>query len=125
MANNFHSDLDKFNPRELHLRQKLLSREIKQPLDSRAIEISTFDVSADFLALGFSCIGITLTLDNTGIHRNGMPGRIPNAKAAKELERKLNELIKEINEQASDIRYLKRRIEELELKLELCKRSGD
>lgn len=95
--NNFRSDFDdKFNPRELHLKQKLLSREIKQPLDSRAIEISTFDVSADFLALGFSCIGITLTLDNTGIHRNGTPGRIPNAKAAKELERKLNELIKKL-----------------------------
>ena len=94
---NFYSDFnDKFNPRELHLKQKLLSREIKQPLDSRAIEISTFDVSADFLALGFSCIGITLTLDNTGIHRNGTPGRIPNAKAAKELERKLNELIKRL-----------------------------
>ena len=94
---NFRSDFDdKFNPRELHLKQKLLSREIKQPLDSRAIEISTFDVSADFLALGFSCIGITLTLDNTGIHRNGTPGRIPNAKAAKELERKLNELIKRL-----------------------------
>ena len=94
---NFRSDFDdKFNPRELHLKQKLLCREIKQPLDSRAIEISTFDVSADFLALGFSCIGITLTLDNTGIHRNGTPGRIPNAKAAKELERKLNELIKRL-----------------------------
>lgn len=94
---NFRSVFDsKFNPRELHLKQKLLSREIKQPLDSRAIEISTFDVSADFLALGFSCIGITLTLDNTGIHRNGTPGRIPNAKAAKELERKLNELIKRL-----------------------------
>lgn len=95
--NNFHSAFDsKFNPRELHLKQKLLSKEIKQPLDSRAIEISTFDVSADFLALGFSCIGITLTLDNTGIHRNGTPGRLLNAKAAKELERKLNELIKKL-----------------------------
>lgn len=43
----------------------------------------------------------------------------------KQHKAKLNELIKEINEQASDIRYLKRRIEELELKLELCKRGGD
>ena len=93
----FRSAFDsKFNPRELHLKQKLLSREIKEPLDSRALEISTFDVSGDFLALGFSCIGVTLTLDNTGIHRNGTPGRIPNAKAAKELERKLNELIKKL-----------------------------
>lgn len=39
----------------------------------------------------------------------------------KQHKAKLNELIKEINEQASDIRYLKRRIE----KLELCKRGGD
>jgi len=43
----------------------------------------------------------------------------------KQHKAKLNELVGIINEQASDIRYLKRRIEELELKLELCKRGGD
>lgn len=39
----------------------------------------------------------------------------------KQHKAKLNELVGIINEQASDIRYLKRRIEELEL----CKRGGD
>ena len=43
----------------------------------------------------------------------------------KQHKAKLNELVKEINEQVSGIRYLKRRIEELERKLELCKRGGD
>ena len=94
MANNFRSDLDNFKPGELHLRQKLLSRETKQPLDYRAIEISTFDVSADFLALGFSCIGITLTGDNTGIWKNGTPGRMPNKELAEALKKELYSLIK-------------------------------
>ena len=92
--NNFHSDLDKFNPRELHLKQKLLSREIKEPPASRAIEISTFDVSADFLALGFSCVGITLTADNTGIWKNGTPGRKNNKELAEALKKELYSLIK-------------------------------
>lgn len=92
--NNFHSDLDKFNPRELHLKQKLLSREIKQPLDSRALGISTFDVSADFLALGFSCVGVTLTANNTGIWKNGTPGRKNNKELAEALKKELYSLIK-------------------------------
>lgn len=91
---NFRSDLDGFKPGELHLRQKLLNREIKQPLDSRAIEISTFDVSADFLALGFSCVGITLTADNTGIWRNGTPGRKNNKELAEALKKELYSLVK-------------------------------
>lgn len=92
--NNFHSDLDKFNPRELHLRQKLISREIKQPLDSRALEISTFDISADFLSLGFSCIGLTLTADNTGVWKNGTPGRLGNKELAEALKKALYGLVK-------------------------------
>ena len=92
--NNFHSDLDKFNPRELHLRQKLISREIKQPLDSRALEISTFDISADFFSLGFSCIGLTLTADNTGVWQNGTPGRMPNKELAEALKKELYSLVK-------------------------------
>lgn len=92
---NFRSAFDgKFNPRELHLRQKLLSREIKEPLDSRALEISTFDVSADFLSLGFSCIGLTLTADNTGIWKNGTPGRKNNKELAEALKKELYSLIK-------------------------------
>ena len=91
---NFHSDLDKFNPRELHLRQKLISREIKQPLDSRALEISTFDISADFLSLGFSCIGLTLTADNTGVWKNGTPGRLGNKELAEALKKALYGLVK-------------------------------
>ena len=95
MANNFRSAFDsKFNPRELHLKQKLLSREIKEPLDSRALEISTFDISADFLALGFSCVGITLTADNTGIWKNGTPGRKNNKELAEALKKELYSLIK-------------------------------
>lgn len=43
----------------------------------------------------------------------------------KQHKAKLNELVRVINEQADDIKYLKRRVETLELKLELCKRSGD
>ena len=43
----------------------------------------------------------------------------------KQHKAKLNELVRGINEQADDIKYLKRRVETLELKLELCKRSGD
>lgn len=91
---NFRSDFDNFKPGELHLRQKLLSRETKQPLDSRAIEISTFDVSADFLALGFSCVGVTLTGDNTGIWRNGTPGRLGNKELAEALKKALYGLVK-------------------------------
>ena len=92
---NFRSAFDdKFNPRKLHLKQKLLTREIKQPLDSRALEISTFDVSADFLALGFSCIGLTLTADNTGIWKNGTPGRKNNKELAEALKKELYSLIK-------------------------------
>jgi hypothetical protein len=92
---NFRSAFDdKFNPRELHLKQKLLNREIKQPLDSRAIEISTFDVSGDFLSLGFSCVGITLTADNTGIWKNGTPGRKNNKELAEALKKALYSLVK-------------------------------
>ena len=95
MANSFRSVFDdKFNPRELHLAQKLLTREIKEPLDSRAIEISTFDVSADFLALGFSCVGITLTGNNTGIWKNGTPGRLGNKELAEALKKELYSLLK-------------------------------
>lgn len=94
MASNFRSDLDGFKPGELHLRQKLLNREIKQPLDSRAIEVSTFDVSGDFLALGFSCVGITLTADNTGIWKNGTPGRKNNKELAEALKKELYSLVK-------------------------------
>ena len=43
----------------------------------------------------------------------------------KQHKAKLNELVRVIKEQADDIKYLKRRVETLELKLELCKRSGD
>lgn len=39
----------------------------------------------------------------------------------KQHKAKLNELVRAINEQADDIKYLKRRVETLELKLELCK----
>ena len=91
---NFRSDLDGFKPGELHLKQKLLSREIKEPLDSRALEISTFDVSGDFLALGFSCVGVTLTADNTGIWKNGTPGRKNNKELAEALKKELYSLIK-------------------------------
>ena len=91
---NFRSDLDGFKPGELHLRQKLLNREIKQPLDSRAIEVSTFAVSGDFLTLGFSCVGITLTADNTGIWKNGTPGRKNNKELAEALKKELYSLIK-------------------------------
>ena len=91
---NFRSDFDNFKPGELHLRQKLLNTETKQPLDSRAIEISTFDVSADFLALGFSCVGVTLTGDNTGIWRNGTPGRLGNKELAEALKKALYSLVK-------------------------------
>lgn len=94
MASNFRSDLDNFKPGELHLKQKLLSTETKQPLDSRAIEISTFDVSADFLSLGFSCVGVTLTADNTGIWKNGTPGRLSNKELAEALKKELYSLIK-------------------------------
>jgi hypothetical protein len=94
MANNFRSDFDNFKPGELHLRQKLLSRELKEPLDSRALEISTFDVSADFLALGFSCVGVTLTADNTGIWKNGTPGRKNNKELAEALKKELYSLVK-------------------------------
>jgi hypothetical protein len=86
---NFRSVFDdKFNPRELHLSQKLLTREIKEPLDSRPIEVSTFDISADFLALGFSCIGLTLTADNTGVWKNGTPGRLGNKELAEALKKR-------------------------------------
>ena len=94
---NFRSVFDdKFNPRELHLDKKLLKRETKETSSGRDIEIALWDISKDFQNLGFTALGVTLTLDNTGIHRNGTPGRIPNEKAAKELERKLNELIKKL-----------------------------
>lgn len=91
---NFRSDFDNFKPGELHLRQKLLNRETKQPLDSRPLEIYTYDISADFLALGFSCVGITLTGDNTGVWRNGTPGRMPNKELAEALKKELYSLIK-------------------------------
>ena len=91
---NFRSDFDNFKPGELHLRQKLLNQEVKQPLDSRAIEISTFDVSADFLALGFSCVGVTLTADNTGIWKNVTPGRKNNKELAEALKKELYSLVK-------------------------------
>lgn len=95
MASNFRSVFDdKFNPRELHLSQKLLTREIKEPLDSRPIEVSTFDISADFLSLGFSCIGLTLTADNTGIWKNGTPGRLGNKELAEALKKELYSLVK-------------------------------
>lgn len=91
---NFRSDLDGFKPNELHLRKKLISRETKEIAGSRDIEIATFDISADFLNLGFSCVGLTLTLDNTGIHRNGTPGRMKNKQAAEALKKELYALIK-------------------------------
>ena len=91
---NFRSDFDNFKPGELHLKQKLLNKETKQPLDSRPLEIYTYDISADFLALGFSCVGITLTGDNTGVWRNGTPGRMPNKELAEALKKELYSLIK-------------------------------
>ena len=91
---NFRSDFDNFKPGELHLRQKLLNRETKQPLDSRPLEIYTYDISADFLALGFACVGLTLTGDNTGVWRNGTPGRMPNKELAEALKKELYSLIK-------------------------------
>ena len=94
MANNFCSDFDGFKPNELHLRKKLISRETKETAGSRDIEVATFDISADFLNLGFSCVGLTLTLDNTGIHRNGTPGRMKNKQAAEALKKELYALIK-------------------------------
>jgi hypothetical protein len=94
MANNFRSDFDGFKPNELHLRKKLISRETKETAGSRDIEVATFDISADFLNLGFSCVGLTLTLDNTGIHRNGTPGRMKNKQAAEALKKELYALIK-------------------------------
>ena len=94
MANNFRSDFDGFKPNELHLRKKLISRETKETAGSRDIEVATFDISADFLNLGFSCVGLTLTLDNTGIHRNGTPGRMKNNQAAEALKKELYALIK-------------------------------
>nr|DAI12244.1 MAG TPA: replication protein A [Bacteriophage sp.] len=94
---NFRSVFDdKFNPRELHLDKKLLKRETKETSSGQDIEIALWDISRDFQNLGFTALGVTLTLDNTGIWKNGTPGRIPNGKAAKELERKLNELIKKL-----------------------------
>lgn len=91
---NFRSDFDGFKPNELHLRKKLISRETKETAGSRDIEVATFDISADFLNLGFSCVGLTLTLDNTGIHRNGTLGRMKNKQAAEALKKELYALIK-------------------------------
>nr|WP_314399241.1 hypothetical protein [uncultured Campylobacter sp.] len=90
---NFRSDFDNFKPGELHLKQKLLNKELKQPLDSRPLEIYTYDISADFLALGFSCVGVTLTADNTGIWKNGTPGRKNNKELAEALKKELYSLV--------------------------------
>ena len=91
---NFRSDFDNFKPGELHLKQKLLNKELKQPLDSRPLEIYTYDISADFLALGFSCVGVTLTADNTGVWKNGTPGRKNNKELAEALKKELYSLVK-------------------------------
>ena len=101
MANNFRSNSDDFKPGKLHLKQKLLNREIIEPRKEassgrkkRRLEISTFDVSADFHALGFSCIGVTLTAENTGIWKNGTPGRLGNKELAQALKKSLYTLVK-------------------------------
>lgn len=101
MANNFRSNSDSFKPGKLHLKQKLLHREIIEPRKKadggrkkRRLEISTVDVSADFHALGFSCVGITLTADNTGIWKNGTPGRLENKELAQALKKSLYTLVK-------------------------------
>lgn len=101
MANNFRSNSDSFKPGILHLKQKLLNREIIEPRKKvgdgrkkRCLEVSTYDISSDFHALGFSCVGITLTANNTGVWKNGTPGRLGNQELAQALKKSLYTLVK-------------------------------
>ena len=59
----------------------------------REVRLRTIDVSRTLEKIGFTAIGIAVTLDNSGIHRRGTPGRLSATEAAEALKRYLKTLI--------------------------------
>ena len=59
----------------------------------REVRLRTIDVSKTLEKIGFTAIGIAVTLDNSGIRRRGTPGRLSAAEAARSLEKCLKTLI--------------------------------
>ncbi len=59
----------------------------------REVRLRMIDVSRTLEKIGFTAIGIAVTLDNSGIHRRGTPGRLSAIEAAQALEKYLKTLI--------------------------------
>ena len=59
----------------------------------REVRLRTIDVSRTLEKIGFTALGIAITLDNSGIHRRGTPGRLSATEAAEALRRYLKTLI--------------------------------
>lgn len=61
----------------------------------REVRLRTVDISKTLEKIGFTAIGIAVTLDNSGVRRRGTPGRLSAAEAAQALEKYLKTLIEE------------------------------
>lgn len=59
----------------------------------REVRLRMIDVSRTLEKIGFTAIGIAVTLDNSGIHRRGTPGRLSAIEAAQALEKYLKTLV--------------------------------
>ena len=59
----------------------------------REVRLRTIDVSKTLEKIGFTALGIAITLDNSGIKKRGTCGRMTAVEAARSLEKYLKTLI--------------------------------
>ena len=73
----------------------------------REVRLRTRDISRTLEKIGFTAIGIAVTLENSGIRRCGTPGRLSAAEAARALEKYLKTLIeKELKQYPIFVSYV-------------------
>ena len=59
----------------------------------REVRLRTVDISKTLEKIGFTALGIAVTLENSGIRRRGTPGRLSSAEAAQALEKYLKTFV--------------------------------
>ena len=73
----------------------------------REVRLRTIDISRTLEKIGFTALGIAVTLDNSGIRKRGTPGRLSATEAAEALRQYLKTLIEEKTKTIPDLCFIR------------------